>query len=89
MTDKPKQLSDTAGTLLTAAAMRGDYLIPLPQPPVVAAQLRRRQVTVSKLKLRGNRASPGVNSAHPVRWKPFGRQIDDLATGRRGAVGAA
>lgn len=56
---------------------------------LAAAQLHPRQITVSKLRPRGNRASPSVDSAHPVRWNPFGRQIDDLATGRRGAIGAA
>jgi hypothetical protein len=45
MTDKPKKLSDTARTLLTAAAMRNDYLIALPKLPVAAA----RQVVRSLL----------------------------------------
>jgi hypothetical protein len=45
MTDKPRKLSDTARTLLTAAAMRNDYLIALPKLPVAAA----RQVVRSLL----------------------------------------
>jgi hypothetical protein len=45
MTDKPKRLTDTARTLLTAAAMRDDCLIHPPQLPIAAA----RQVARSLL----------------------------------------
>jgi hypothetical protein len=45
MTDKPKELSDTASRLLAAAALRDDHLIRPPQLPVAAA----RQVVRSML----------------------------------------
>jgi Protein of unknown function (DUF3489) len=45
MTDKPRKLSNTARTLLTAAAMRDDHLIAPPKLPVAAA----RQVVRSLL----------------------------------------
>jgi hypothetical protein len=45
MTDKPKKLSNTACTLLSAAAMRADHIIALPKLPVAAA----RQVVRSLL----------------------------------------
>jgi hypothetical protein len=45
MTNKPKPISDTARALLTAAAIRGDYLVRPPKLPIAAA----RQVVRSLL----------------------------------------
>jgi hypothetical protein len=48
MTNRPKPISDTARTLLTAAATRADRLVRLPQLPIAAA----RQVIRSLLNAR-------------------------------------
>jgi hypothetical protein len=65
MTDKAKRLSDTTRTLLTAAAMRDDYLILPPQLPIAAA----RQVVHSLLGSGLAEEVPASGEAADFAWR--------------------
>jgi hypothetical protein len=64
MTDKPKRLTDTARTLLTAAAGRGDHLIQPPHLPIAAA----RQVARSLLGSGFAQEAPTSDEAADLGW---------------------
>ncbi|HEY0425325.1 MAG TPA: hypothetical protein VGC82_18545 [Rhodopila sp.] len=64
MTDKRKKLSETARTLLTAAAMRADHLIQPPQLPIAAA----RQIARSLLSLGLAEEVPTSDEAADLGW---------------------
>ena len=83
MTDKPKKLSATARGLLTAAAMRDDYLIHPPQLPIVAA----RQVARSLLDLALAEEVAASDEAADLGW-PVGDGGKSLVL-RATAVGLA